>query len=107
MQGTGLTGAVLANADFSCTDGNSCPAIEGVNFGGAVLQGADFSGALLQSIPGGSGVSFVCSKLGGANFNNASVSSTSFSEAVMPGQSDCCPAEGGADLRWSVTRRAA
>jgi uncharacterized protein YjbI with pentapeptide repeats len=63
--------------------------LNNVSFRGAVLQHAVFDSARFTN------VDMSCAQLGGASFSSATVLSGTFSQAVMPAASDCCPESGG------------
>ena len=63
--------------------------LNNVSFRGAVLEGAAFGSAMFTN------VDMSCAELGGASLSGVNVVSGTFSQAVMPAASDCCPESDG------------
>jgi uncharacterized protein YjbI with pentapeptide repeats len=91
---TNFSNARLSGASFQRAK------LQSVYFSAANLQSAKFNGVTIQGPAGEFGADFSCGQLGGANFADSDITATNFGNAVMPAESDCCPAKVPSGKPW-------
>jgi uncharacterized protein YjbI with pentapeptide repeats len=93
---TNFSNATMSDASFIGAK------IQSVYFSAANLQSAQFNNVKIQAPDkeGEFGADFSCGQLGGTVFADSDISAANFGNAVMPAESDCCPAKSPGGKPW-------